>query len=96
MTFGSDLTNLSLGRTRGQHLGDVSLSAHVLGVWTRLIPQQVNFSRLSALACAVPTTWKALLVLSLPYLPQSKHITALYLSYLHIGDNTSGSLTELL
>lgn len=96
MTFRSDLTNLSLGRTRGQHSGDVSLSVHVLGVWTRLIPQQINFSRLSALACAVPTTWNVLLVLFLPYLPLSKLLTALYLSYLQIGDNTSGSLTELL
>lgn len=96
MTFRSDLTNLSLGRTRGQHLGDASLSAHVLCVWTCLIPQQINFSRLSALACAVLTTWNAPLALSLLYLPLSKRLTALYLSYLQIGDNTSGSLTELL
>lgn len=81
---------------RTQHSGDASLSANVLGVWTHLIPQQINFSHLSALACAVPTTWKALLVLSLLHLPVSKRLTALYLSYLQIGDNTSSYLPELL
>lgn len=72
MPFRSDLTNLGLGRTRGQHSGDASLIAHVLGVWTHLIPQQIKFSRLSALACDVPITWKALLVFSFLHLPLSK------------------------
>lgn len=57
----------------GPEVGNASLIAHVLGVWTHLIPQQINFSHLSALACDVPTTWKALLALSFLHLPLSKH-----------------------
>lgn len=40
------------------------LSAHSLGVWSHLVPKLTVFSCPSAFACAVPTIWNGLLVIS--------------------------------
>lgn len=37
---------------------------HSLGVWSHLVPKLTGFSCSSAFACAVPSVWNALLVIS--------------------------------